>query len=99
MIPAGFLANVVVVASLAVCIYIVLSEKSGAIEWLQLNRRILGPFNALPDCVFCMLFWISAILSIPLIFFISNLFYIVTPFVAAPIAKAIYENCRAPRIK
>jgi hypothetical protein len=88
------LAGVVLVALAAVTVYVVL-EKAGAVEYLQLNAtRIFGPFAALPSCVFCSLFWLCFLLSIPLAI-TSNLFYIASAIVSAPIARAIYENCRA----
>src|SRR5688500_16471672 len=98
MMPANALVVMVSVASLAVFILIVL-EKWKFIEYLQLNaRRFFGPFHGLPDCNFCLLFWFCFIISIPLAI-TSNLFYITMPFIVTPIAKAIYENCRTPRIK
>lgn len=96
MIPAHALVISIFIASTAVFILIVL-EKWKFIEHLQLNaRRYFGPFHALPGCNFCLLFWLCFIISIPLAI-TSNLFYIAMPFIVTPIAKAIYENCRAPR--
>jgi hypothetical protein len=91
-----FLAKTILLASMSVFIFIVL-EKWGAITYLQLHAtRIFGRFNKLPGCIFCMLFWICFLASIPLI--ISNIFYIALPFASAPIARAIYANCNSPRI-
>lgn len=83
---------------------LIVFEKIGFIEYLQLNAsRFFGPARDLPYCNFCLLFWIGFLISYPgaaiaqIFFGISNIFYILTPFVSAPIAKAIYENNRASR--
>lgn len=81
------------IASLATCVFICL-EKWGAVTWAQMHAGRLGPFRDLPHCVFCVLFWLGFIICIPLIFSISFA-YLVAPFAAAPMAKALYENCRA----
>lgn len=97
--PIQYLAEAAIVASGATFVFIVL-EKWKVIELFQLYRSAVLPrrLHALPDCVFCMLFWLCVILAVPLAL-ISNIFYIALPIFATPIAKAIYENCRASRIK
>lgn len=81
-------------AALSAFVLIVL-EKWEVVAWLQMHAtRIFGIFRDLPFCNFCLLFWIGMIITIPIIFLTSNIFYIVAPALSAPIAKAIYENCR-----
>jgi hypothetical protein len=46
-------------------------------------------------CFFCAGFWISGIQAGALAYFIPNIFYIALPFIAAPIAKGLYEKSRA----
>jgi hypothetical protein len=98
MIIAGdALAATVIVASLSTFTFIIL-EKWKAIDYLQMNAtRIFGRFKNLPTCLFCMMFWIGFLISVPL--WISNIIYIVVPFASAPMARALYENCNTPRIR
>ena len=95
--PTPDLAATVLIASGATFVFIIL-EKRRVIELFQLYRsRILPTWaRSLPDCNFCMLFWLCLLVSIP-IALISNIFYIALAPFAAPIAKAIYENSRATR--
>jgi hypothetical protein len=96
--PADVLSVVTLVA-LGAAFLLIFFEKIGLVELLQLNARsFFGPFHALPSCAFCMLFWLSVILSAPLAA-VSNIFYIATALFAAPLAKAIYETSRVTRIK
>lgn len=84
---------ILTVAALAACAYICV-EKWGFIEWLQLHAGRIRPLR--PDCTFCTLFYFSVVITILLsLFFTISFFYLVAPFAATPIAKAIYENSKA----
>jgi hypothetical protein len=91
-----FLIVSIITGCLSACWLIVL-VKVGAIDQMQMRAYILGPFKDLPNCEFCMLFWLSFLIDCILALFCSEISYLVAPFVAAPIAKAIYENCRTTR--
>ena len=81
---------VFVLSAATACAYIVL-EKWGAIDWLQVHAPAFIP----SECVFCLMFWFSFITTIPVMIFTPDISYLVAPFCAAPISKAIYENCKA----
>lgn len=91
---SNFIIVVMLVALGATFVFLVV-EKWGLIDFMQMYaRRIFGPFHKLPSCVFCMLFWLCVLIAVPLAI-ISNIFYLAVPLFSAPLAKAIYENCRA----
>jgi hypothetical protein len=96
MSPISFLCECIIIASGAAFLLIVF-EKKGVVEYLQMNAtKIFGRFKELPTCNFCLLFWICFLISLPLIV-TSNIFYIIAPAIAAPIAKRIYENNHSAR--
>jgi hypothetical protein len=45
-------------------------------------------------CFFCAGFWFSGLQVAALAIFIPNIFYIVVPFIAAPMANILYEKNR-----
>lgn len=94
--PVIFLCMILIDAS-GVAFIFILFEKTGLIDLFQMYRsNVLPPFlRALPDCLFCMIFWLCVLISIPLV--IENILYLALAPFSTPIAKAIYENCRATR--
>lgn len=92
----GFLVDVVLV-SLGAVFLLIFFEKIGLITLMQANAsRIFGRFASLPNCNFCLLFWLCFLIAVPLWITLS-LYYFALPFLSAPLAKAIYENSRANR--
>lgn len=61
-------------------------------ELYQVHR-----FKFLPPevCFFCLGFWLGVIQVGALYVFIPDIFYIVVPFIAAPLAKIFYEKGRS----
>lgn len=78
-----------ITATLLVC-----AHKFGLIEFYQvrIRRRYFFDWEV---CEFCICFWLSLLqVAILVLIFPAKIFYIVVPFAAASLAKAIYENCK-----
>lgn len=91
--PSELTSITILLAMMAASILILL-EKWGLIVKMQMYATpIFGRFSKVAECNFCLLFWISFFISLPLILSGSFL-YLVCPLPAASLALFIYEGSK-----
>lgn len=64
-------------------------------ELYQVHRERFSKRLPREFCFFCVGFWLCVGLTFGLYLVLANSFYIVVPFIAAPICKIIYEKSRS----
>jgi hypothetical protein len=88
----SLLEIIFIMATLSACIYIVIEK------WGLIDLQVHGPKYLPPaECSFCFMFWISVSILLVILILSPDISYLVAPFCAAPISKAIYENCKTTR--
>jgi hypothetical protein len=76
----------VVVATLTVFV-ILLAYKWGIVEYLQTHGNEF--VSKMAQCNFCMAWWVSLFLSLFLLGLIGDVFMLLVPFIATPLARRL----------
>lgn len=76
--------NIVLIA-LAATFVIILTEKLGGVEWLQVHGNKLVAQMA--SCDFCLSWWVCVILTAAFVAVMGDYTMVVAPFFATPITR------------
>lgn len=84
MVEFGFL--VAVISTLAAFV-LILMQKWGVVEWIQINGNEF--FSKMAHCNFCLSFWCSVVLCVAGVLATGNWMFLVVPFCSTPIVRIL----------
>ena len=76
----------IIVAMLAAFV-VTLAKKWGLVEYMQVHGNDL--FSRMANCDFCLSFWASWLVALPLFCFTGNVYFLVAPFCSTMICRFV----------
>jgi hypothetical protein len=80
----------IIIVSLITIFTLYVFDSFGGIEALQLSK--FKTFNKVADCIFCLSFWVSVVVSITLMFICQDVSYLWCMLLSPPLNAIVYAK-------